>query len=336
MTIGVLYLLAPCAGPALDIASVIQDAQGRGFNVCLGLSPTAAQWLAPHLAHLEQLAGHPARSDYKMPADPDVWPPADVIAVAPATFNTINAWALGVTRDFVVGVAAEATGRGVPVVRMPCVSTARVQRRQFERSIKELRAMGVCVLYGDGEFVPNEPGQQGSYPWYLVLDGTQDLVGDLRDSDANVSQNERALIVLSSRWSDPLTRAMARDAYGLPDIGQVPQGEGLAARGVGPRADRGEGAAARPTTELLGGEAEGVRGLDGGDGEPALTSSGYGGHEARCRANDRRWTDRACQKSPSSADTSSGSSTLTGPVHSRSLNNTAGFQFASYCALSKP
>ena len=45
-----------------------------------------------------------------------------MIAVAPATFNTINAWALGITRDFVVGVVAEGIGTGIPRVAMPCVN----------------------------------------------------------------------------------------------------------------------------------------------------------------------------------------------------------------------
>ncbi|MEU2620578.1 hypothetical protein ABZ642_21005 [Streptomyces sp. NPDC007157] len=41
--------------------------------------------------------------------------------------------------------------------------------RQFERSVAELREMGVRVLYGDGGFVPNQPGQGGpkAYPWHL-------------------------------------------------------------------------------------------------------------------------------------------------------------------------
>ncbi|MFE6081151.1 hypothetical protein [Streptomyces virginiae] len=53
------------------------------------------------------LTGHPVRSRYKRPGEADVWPTADAILVAPATFNTINGWALGLTDRFVVGVVAE-------------------------------------------------------------------------------------------------------------------------------------------------------------------------------------------------------------------------------------
>ncbi|MFD4555824.1 flavoprotein [Streptomyces sp. NPDC058469] len=168
----VLYLFASAAPPVFDIAKVIENAQSRGFDVCLGLTPTAARWLKPRLGDLEHLTGHPVRSEYKMPGEPDVWPKADVIVVAPATFNTVNSWALGLTHDFVIGVVAEGIGKGIPIVAMPCVNSAYVQHRQFERSVAELRAMGVQLLYGEGGFVPNQPGQgkPKEFPWGQVLD----------------------------------------------------------------------------------------------------------------------------------------------------------------------
>ncbi|MFF5537383.1 hypothetical protein ACFY71_33800 [Streptomyces cinerochromogenes] len=42
-----------------------------------------------------------------------------MIAIALTTFDTVNAWALGITRDFVVAVVAEGFGKGIPVVVMP-------------------------------------------------------------------------------------------------------------------------------------------------------------------------------------------------------------------------
>jgi hypothetical protein len=178
MTSPVLYLFSSAAPPVHDVAGVVRDAQQRGFTVCLGLTPTAARWLGDQLPALAELTGHPVRSEYKLPQEPDAWPKADVIAVAPATFNTVNAWALGITRDFVVGVVAEGIGKGIPIVAMPCVNAAYVQHRQFERSVAELRAMGVTVLYGDGGFVPNLPGQgrPKEYPWRVVLDAVEAAV----------------------------------------------------------------------------------------------------------------------------------------------------------------
>jgi hypothetical protein len=170
-----LYLFCSAAPPVFDVAKVIEDAQARGWDVCLGLTPTAARWLEPSLEGLAVLTGHSVRSEYKRPGEPDVWPKADVILFAPATFNSVNAWALGLTSTFVVGVVAEAIGKGIPVVGMPCVNAAYVQHPAFERSVEFLRSAGVAMLYGEGGFVPNQPGQgrPDAYPWGLALEAAE-------------------------------------------------------------------------------------------------------------------------------------------------------------------
>ncbi|MFE7549357.1 flavoprotein [Streptomyces gardneri] len=170
-----LYLFASAAPPLFDVARVIEDAQADGWDVCLGLTPTAARWLAESLDGLAVLTGNPVRWEYGLPGQPDLWPPADAILVAPATFNTVNAWALGLTGTFVVGVAAEGIGKGIPTVAVPCVNAAYVRHPQFDRSIETLRGAGVTVLYGEGGFVPNQPNQPGQgdpavYPWRVALD----------------------------------------------------------------------------------------------------------------------------------------------------------------------
>jgi|ERR1043165_899179 phosphopantothenoylcysteine synthetase/decarboxylase len=172
-----LYLFGTAALPVLDIADPVRAAQARGWDVCLGLTPSAAKWLEPQMSDLERLTGHPVRSDYKMPGDPDVWPPADVILVAPATFNTINEWALGLTGKFIVGVVAEAIGKEIPLVAMPCVNNAYVQHPQFHWSVDALRSMGVTVLYGEGGFEPNPPGERRPYPWDRALDAVGAIAG---------------------------------------------------------------------------------------------------------------------------------------------------------------
>jgi hypothetical protein len=171
-----LYLFGSAAPPVLDVARVIQDAQDAGWDVCLGLTPTAATWLEDQTSWLEELTGHPVRSQYKRPGQPDVWPAADVILVAPATFNTINHWALGLTSTFIVGVIAEGIGKNIPTITMPCVNAAYVAHPQFEQSVATLRSAGVRVLYGPGGFVPNQPGQgnPAAYPWHLALQATAD------------------------------------------------------------------------------------------------------------------------------------------------------------------
>lgn len=170
-------MFCSAAPPVFDVARVVEDAQARGWDVCLGLTPTAARWLAPRFDDLAALTGHPVRSEYKLPGEPDVWPKADVVAFAPATFNSINQWALGLTDKFVVGVVAEGIGKRIPTVTMPCVNAAYAQHRALDRSVAELREMGVTVLYGEGGFVPNQPGQgrPNAYPWHMVLDAARAL-----------------------------------------------------------------------------------------------------------------------------------------------------------------
>ncbi|RSO46749.1 flavoprotein [Streptomyces sp. WAC 06725] len=174
----VLYLFGSAAPPVHQFPDMVRRARGSGFDICVGLTPTAARWLAAELPLLEELTDHVVRSDYKSPGEVDMWPKADVIVFAPATFNSVNSWALGLTHDFVVGVVAEGAGKGIPIVAMPCVNSAYASHPQFDRSVETLRSMGVHVLYGEGGFEPNEPGKgrPEEYPWHLALGKAQAIV----------------------------------------------------------------------------------------------------------------------------------------------------------------
>ncbi len=97
---------------------------------------------------------------------------------APATFNTVNQWALGLTEKFVVGFAAEAIGKGVPLVTMPCVNAAYARHPQFARSLETLSSAGVRVLYGAEGFTPNPPGEgrPDAFPWECALTAAAEAV----------------------------------------------------------------------------------------------------------------------------------------------------------------
>ncbi len=106
-------------------------------------------------------------------------PPPDAVLFAPATFNSFNSLALGLTTSWVVGYAAEALGKGVPVLVMPCVNTALAAHPQFARSAATLREAGVHVLLGEDGFVPNEPGTGDAlpYPWDAALRAVERVLG---------------------------------------------------------------------------------------------------------------------------------------------------------------
>ncbi|MFF8959595.1 flavoprotein [Streptomyces sp. NPDC014894] len=168
-----IYLFGSAAPPVFEVRTVIRDLQSRGAAVCLGLTPTAADWLRDDLESLEELTGRPVRSRYKRPGEPDVWPKAEAILFAPVTANSLNAWALCLTSSFVVGVVAEGIGKAIPIVAMPCVNAAYASHPQIDRSVETLRAAGVTVLYGkDGGFVPNAPGEKRAYPWQAAVEET--------------------------------------------------------------------------------------------------------------------------------------------------------------------
>jgi len=130
-------------------------------------------------AVIEKATGCPVRSQYSRPGAPRSQIP-DAIIVAPATFNTINKWALGISDTYALGVLAEATGLEVPVVVLPFVNTALASRPPFRRSVEALRAEGVRILIGPGGFQPHPPRTGAdvidTYPWHLALDEAEHLV----------------------------------------------------------------------------------------------------------------------------------------------------------------
>lgn len=172
----VLHLLGCATPPVQYVHRPIRAAQARGWDVCLGLTPTARDWLDDRLPDLAHLTGHPVRSHYRKPGEADDWPRPDVLAVAPASLNTVNTWALGLTPNYVAGAAAEAMGKRLPLVAMPCVNSTFATHPQFGRSLATLREAGVRVLYGEPDgFVPEPPGQAvpEAYPWNLLLDAVE-------------------------------------------------------------------------------------------------------------------------------------------------------------------
>jgi phosphopantothenoylcysteine synthetase/decarboxylase len=98
---------------------------------------------------------------------------ADAIIVAPATYNTINKWAHGISDTYALGVLAEAPGLGTPIVVLPFVNSALASRHAFKHSVSTLRGEGVRILLGPGEFEPHPPRSGGNghnkFPWQLAL-----------------------------------------------------------------------------------------------------------------------------------------------------------------------
>ncbi len=183
----VLCIVVCGAGPAVEIATFAKLAIDRGWIVQVIATPAALDFFDQ--AAIESLTGSPVRSRYSAPGSPRSRIP-DAIAVAPATYNTINKWAQGISDTYALGVLAEQTGLGVPIVVLPFVNAALASRAPFRQSVKSLRGEGVSILLGPAAIEPHQPFTGGalisSYPWHLALDEVDGMVGTAdEDSDAD-------------------------------------------------------------------------------------------------------------------------------------------------------
>ena len=173
----VLSVVVCGAGPATAIGTLVKLAHERGWVVQVIATPAALDFFDS--AAIEALTGSPVRSQYRKPGEPR-WEIADAIIVAPATYNTINKWAHGISDTYALGVLAETTGLGVPTIVLPFVNTALAGRAPFRRSVESLRAEGVKILLGPGGFQPHPPRTGGnlidSYPWHLGIDEAERML----------------------------------------------------------------------------------------------------------------------------------------------------------------
>jgi hypothetical protein len=173
----VLSVIVCGAGPATAIGTLVKLAHERGWTVQVIATPAALDFFDP--AAIEAQTGNPVRSQYRKPGEPRS-ETADAIIVAPATYNTINKWAQGISDTYALGILAETTGLAIPTVVLPFVNTALASRPPFQRSIQALRTEGIQILLGPGGIEPHPPRTGGelidSYPWHLALDEAERLL----------------------------------------------------------------------------------------------------------------------------------------------------------------
>ena len=171
----VLYVIVCAAGPAGDVGRLVKLAHQRGWDVQIIATPSALDFIDTEA--LEAQTGRPVRSEYRKPGEPRS-PKADAIIVAPATYNTINKWANGISDTYALGILAEAPGLDIPVAVLPFINTALASRHAFRHSISTLQSERVQVLLGSGKFEPHAPGSGGSqldkFPWPLALNAAEE------------------------------------------------------------------------------------------------------------------------------------------------------------------
>ncbi len=172
----VLTVIVCGAGPACAVGQLIKLAHQHGWTVQAVSTPAGLDFL--DVPAIEAQTGNPVRSQYRKPGEPRSRP-ADAIIVAPATYNTINKWAQGISDTYALGILAETTALGLPIVVLPFVNSALAARIPFRRSVDELRREGVHILLGAAGVEPHEPHTGGeliaSYPWNLAFSEAERL-----------------------------------------------------------------------------------------------------------------------------------------------------------------
>jgi hypothetical protein len=163
----VLYVIACGARPAADLSAFVMWSTGQGWDTCVIVTPAALRFA--DMDRLAELTGHPVRSDYKRPEDPDVLPPADAFAVAPCTFNTVNKWAAGISDTLALGLLNEGLSSGAPITAVPNPNVTLAQHPAFLRNIEFLRGCGVQVLFDPGQYPLPTPNlgeaSRDLFPW---------------------------------------------------------------------------------------------------------------------------------------------------------------------------
>ena len=171
----VLTIVVCGAGPASSVTALIGQAIDRGWTVQVVATPAALAFI--DAAAIESRTGSPVRSQYSAPGSPRSKVP-DAVIVAPATYNTICKWAFGTSDTYALGILAEMTGMGLPVVVLPYVNAALAARAPFRRAVESLRNEGVHILLGPGWIEPHQPrggADPAKFPWHLGLDEAERL-----------------------------------------------------------------------------------------------------------------------------------------------------------------
>lgn len=158
----VLYVIACGGRPAGQLPEFVRFAIGEGWDVCVIATPDGTKFFGAE--ELAELTGHPVRVHYKHPDEPDVLPPPDAFVIAPATFNTINKLAAGISDTLALGLVNEAVGLGLPIIAAPWPIIQLYRHPVFQRSVVALRDWGVTVIL-DPKHLPQSTEGPVIFPW---------------------------------------------------------------------------------------------------------------------------------------------------------------------------
>jgi phosphopantothenoylcysteine synthetase/decarboxylase len=141
----VLYLVVCAAPPARESNGALGILQDEGWDVCVVATPAALAWI--DMSGLHSATRHPVRFEFRTPDEPEFVPRGDAVLVAPATFNTINKCAAGVSDSLALGLVNEALGTpSVPLALVPWVNASLSGHPAYSPSLARLRDSGAHLV----------------------------------------------------------------------------------------------------------------------------------------------------------------------------------------------
>ena len=140
----VAYLMLSGTTTAARCPEILRGLVGLGFSIVIALpTPNAARVVAPReLADVEGV--QVVQSYFDLVIRPR--PPRGVVLFAPCSFNSLNKLAHGIADNLALSVAAEAIGRGTPVIVGPSLNAPLLNHPEAQASLRTLPSWGVRIV----------------------------------------------------------------------------------------------------------------------------------------------------------------------------------------------
>ena len=140
----VAYLMLSGTTTAARCPEILRGLVGLGFATVIVIpTPNAARVIAAReLADVE--GAQVVESYFDLAIRPR--PPYGVVMFAPCSFNSLNKLAHGIADNLALSVAAEAIGRGTPVIVGPSLNAPLMNHPEAQASLKRLPSWGVTIV----------------------------------------------------------------------------------------------------------------------------------------------------------------------------------------------
>jgi phosphopantothenoylcysteine synthetase/decarboxylase len=140
----VAYLVLSGTSTAARCPEILRELVGLGFSTVIAIpTPNAARVVAPReLADIQRV--QVVQSYFDLAIRPR--PPRGVVLFAPCSFNSLNKLAHGIADSLALSVAAEAIGRGTPVIVGPSLNAPLLNHPEAQASLQRLPNWGVRIV----------------------------------------------------------------------------------------------------------------------------------------------------------------------------------------------